>query len=163
MDNRRRWNIFPTVARCRLVCEILAVAADDGLMCREHPQRRCVHGAHLRDLGETLPLPSVLYSRLNLLLSGRLPGKRRNQFALLHPVSWQPDTLHHLIHYSGLSIKALATIILEANKEPLQSLFTLSWAECFSECSTFTCVESYSLASRLHREIRFCPACFLLR
>lgn len=53
------------------------------------------HWAHLRDLWETLPLPSILYSRLNLLPSGRLPRIRGkycrggNQFTLLHPVSWQ--------------------------------------------------------------------------
>lgn len=53
------------------------------------------HWAHLRDLWETLPLPSILYSRLNLLPSGRLPRirskycTRGNQFTLLHPVSWQ--------------------------------------------------------------------------
>lgn len=54
------------------------------------------HWAHLRDLWETLPLPSMLYSRLNLLLSGCLPRIRGkyykgwgDQFTLLHPVSWQ--------------------------------------------------------------------------
>lgn len=77
------------------------------------------HWAHLRDLWETLPLPSVLYSRLNLLPSGCLPrirGKycRRETSSLcfIQSVSRlakkQPDTVHNLIHYSGLSIKAPA-------------------------------------------------------
>lgn len=43
------------------------------LMFHEHPLHRCAHWAHLRDLWETLPMPSILYSRLNLLPSGCLP------------------------------------------------------------------------------------------
>lgn len=77
------------------------------------------HWAHLRDLWETLPLPSILYSRLNLLPSGCLPrirgkycrGETSSLCFLLsvgRPAKKQPDTVHRLIYYSGLSIKALA-------------------------------------------------------
>lgn len=109
------------------------------LMFHEHPQHRCAHWAHLRDLWETLPLPSILYSRLNLLPSGCLPritGKycrgETSSLCFIQSVGRlakkQPDTVHHLIHYSGLSIKALARVrqsFWQQTRKLLQPLFTL--------------------------------------
>lgn len=77
------------------------------------------HWAHLRDSWETLPLPSILYSRLNLLPSGCLPGIRgkycRGETSSLCFIQLvgrlakkQSDTVPPLIYYSRLSIKALA-------------------------------------------------------
>lgn len=91
----------------------------------------CAHWAHLRDSQKTLPLPSILYSRLNLLPSGCLPGIRgkycrgeTSSLCFIQSVGRlakkQSDTVHPLIYYSRLSIKALARAsqsFLVTNKE----------------------------------------------
>lgn len=60
------------------------------------------HWAHLRDLWETLPLPSILYSRLNLLPSGCCPRIRGkycrggNQSSFIKPVGRQAKKISRI-------------------------------------------------------------------
>lgn len=89
------------------------------------------HWAHLRDLWEILPLPSILYSRLNLLPSGCLPrmrGKyRRGETSSLsfnqsvgRLAKKQPDTSPYLLfrtqHKSHCKSEP---IVLVTNKETI--------------------------------------------
>lgn len=135
------------------------------------------HWAHLRDLWETLPLPSILYSRLNLLASGCLPTIRSkyckggNQFTLLHPVSWQTgkkaagysSSPYLLFRTQHKSPGESEPIVLVTNKETSSDIIYIRFGRIKKDSLSkntalyWSFVESFLSCSACIRI--FCPHC----
>lgn len=130
------------------------------LMFHEHPLHRCAHWAHLRDLWETLPLPSILYSRLNLLPLAAFQGSQANivggkpvHFASSSQLAdWQKAARYSSSPYSLFrsqhkSPGKTETIILATNKENSSTIIYIRFARLKS--SVFLTMQCYAEADSL--------------